>query len=95
MAYSLEELEGAAVECVVKEVRGKCCLGYRKGDKITFRKAKVEGKACSSFLSAAMPTIYAIKYGVKFPWDRKAGSTLFGCPSTESQVVFEIRAKRR
>ncbi len=66
-----ENIEGRRIECIVKEIQGNCCLGYKLGDKIIFDNAKIVGKVCSSFLSAAMPTIYAMKYGVKFLGTRK------------------------
>lgn len=84
-------IEGSRVECIVKKICGKCCIGYKVGDKIVFDKAKINGKTCSSFLSAAMPTIYAMKYGVKFPWDKKSGETLLTCPSHTTKVLFLIK----
>lgn len=91
MNSKIENIEGSRVECIVKEIKGNCCIGYKSGDKIIFDNAQITGKVCSSFLSAAMPTIYAMKYGVKFPWDKKEGETLFACPSDTAKVTFLIK----
>lgn len=95
MDSSFEDIEGSRVECVVKKIQGNCCLGYKVGDRIIFDNARIIGEICSSFLSAAMPTIYAMKYGVKFPWDKKEGETLFACPSDTAKVTFVIKRVSR
>lgn len=91
MKTAPENIEGSRIECIVKKIQGTCCLKYKLGDKIIFDNAKITGKSCSSFLSAAMPTIYAMKYGVKFPWDKKEGETSFACPSDTAKVIFLIK----
>jgi len=61
------------------------------GDKIFFDGRSITGDICYSALMTLLPKIYAMRYGVEFPWS-KDGDTIFNaCPDPENPVVFEIR----
>jgi len=94
------------IEVTVKSQKGKCALGHKVGDKIVFDGRSVRGDICYSALVVLLPKIYAMRYGVEFPWSEDGygvefpwsedGDTIFNaCPDPENPVVFEIRRIRK
>ena len=86
---------GYSVIVTVKEIRGKCALGHKVGDKIIFDGLRVKGKMCFSALATLMPTVYAFAWGAEFPWDRNKDVTTVPCPDETNQVLFELKRDRR
>jgi uncharacterized repeat protein (TIGR04076 family) len=42
-----------------------------------------------------LPKVYAMRYGVKFPWTENKDVIYNACPDPENPVVFEIRRIRK
>jgi len=83
------------VEVTVKSQRGKCAFGHKVGDKIIFDGRSVKGDICYSALMTLLPKIYAMCYGVEFPWSEEDGDVLFNaCPDPDNPVVFRIQRVR-
>ena len=81
----------SVVEVTVKSQKGKCNFGHKVGDKIVFNGRTVDGPICISALSALMPDVYAMRFGVAFPWQKEKDVSYCPCPDYENPVVFEIR----
>jgi uncharacterized repeat protein (TIGR04076 family) len=82
------------VEVTVKSQKGKCAFGHRVGDKIVFDGKSVKGDICYSALMVLLPKVYALRYGVEFPWVEDKAVLCTACPDAENPVVFEIRRIR-
>nr|MDO8099132.1 TIGR04076 family protein [Candidatus Njordarchaeota archaeon] len=85
---------GFTVEATVKEIRGKCSLGYKVGDRIVFDGIHIRGKVCPSALATIVPTIYAFMWGAEFPWNEDRDVTTVPCVDEKNQVVFELKRDR-
>jgi len=85
----------SVVEVTVKSQKGKCAFGHRVGDKIVFDGKSVKGKICYSALMVLLPKVYAMRYGVEFPWTENKDVIYNACPDPENPVVFEIRRIRK
>lgn len=83
------------IEVTVKSQKGKCALGHKVGDKIVFDGRSVRGDICYSALVVLLPKIYAMRYGVEFPWSEDGDVIFNACPDPENPVVFEIRRIRK
>ncbi len=83
------------IEVTVKSQKGKCALGHKVGDKIVFDGRSVRGDICYSALMVLLPKIYAMRYGVEFPWSEDGDTIFNACPDPENPVVFEIRRIRK
>ncbi|UCF58346.1 MAG: TIGR04076 family protein [Candidatus Bathyarchaeota archaeon] len=83
------------IEVTVKSQKGKCALGHEVGDKIVFDGRSVRGDICYSALMVLLPKIYAMRYGVEFPWSEDRDTIFNACPDPENPVVFEIRRTRK
>jgi len=83
------------IEVTVKSQKGKCALGHKVGDKIVFDGRSVRGDICYSALMVLLPKIYAMRYGVEFPWSEDGDAIFNACPDPENPVVFEIRRIRK
>ncbi|MBX5328571.1 MAG: TIGR04076 family protein [Candidatus Bathyarchaeota archaeon] len=79
------------VEVTVKSQKGKCAFGHKVGDKIVFDGKSVKGNICYSALMVILPKVYAMCYGVEFPWAEDKNVICNACPDAENPVVFEIR----
>lgn len=79
------------IEATVKSQKGKCAFGHKVGNKIVFDGRSVKGDICYSALMVLLPKIYAMRYGVEFPWTEDKDITFNACPDAENPVVFEIR----
>ena len=86
---------GFTVTATVKEIKGKCEVGHRVGDKVVFDGLSVKGKVCSGALATVMPTLYAFMWGAEFPWDEDKDVTTVPCVDEKNQVVFELRRDRQ
>ncbi|MEM2680966.1 MAG: TIGR04076 family protein, partial [Candidatus Bathyarchaeia archaeon] len=60
----------AIIEVTVKSRGGKCDFGHEVGDRIIFDGRSIKGEICYSALMVLLPKIYAMRYGVEFPWAR-------------------------
>jgi len=86
---------GFTVEVTVKEIKGKCSMGHKIGDKVIFDGLHVKGKICCSALASIFPTVYAFMWGADFPWDRVRDITTAPCLDEKNQVVFELKRNRK
>ena len=86
---------GFTVTVTVVEIKGKCEVGHKVGEKIIFDGLSVKGKMCSSALAAMMPTLYAFMWGAEFPWDQDKDTTTVPCVDEKNQVVFELKRDRK
>ena len=82
------------VEVTVKSQKGKCAFGHRVGDKIVFDGKSVKGDICYSALMVLLPKVYALRYGVEFPWAEDKDVVSNACSDAENPVVFEMRRIR-
>jgi uncharacterized repeat protein (TIGR04076 family) len=85
----------SVVEVTVKSQKGKCAFGHKVGDKIVFDGISVKGDICYSALMVLLPKVYAMRYGVEFPWAKDKDVILNACPDPENPVVFEVRRVRQ
>lgn len=83
------------VEVTVKNQKGKCAFGHKVGDKIVFDGKTVKGNICYSALMVLLPKVYALRYGVVFPWAEDRDVICNACPDAENPVVFEIRRVKK
>jgi len=86
----VENLEKFQIQAKVKSIKGICPFGYKLGDKIVFNGRSIEGNICYSALNAFFSKIYAVSFGLDFPWSRE-GITDMVCPDPVNPVVFEVR----
>ena len=83
------------VEVTVKSQKEKCAFGHKVDDKIVFDGRSVRGDICYSALMVLLPKVYAMRYGVEFPWSEDGDTMFNACPDPENPVVFEIRRVRK
>ena len=83
------------IEVTVESQKGKCAFGHEVGDKIVFDGRSVGGDICYSALMVLLPKVYAMRYGVEFPWSEDGDTIFNACPDPENPVVFEIRRIRK
>jgi uncharacterized repeat protein (TIGR04076 family) len=74
----------------VKSVQGHCEFGHKVGDEVVFDGETVQGRVCISALYSFMPKIFAMHYGVNFPWLNDPNIATHACPDAYNPVVFEI-----
>jgi uncharacterized repeat protein (TIGR04076 family) len=74
----------------VKSVQGHCSFGHQVGDEIVFDGETVQGRVCISALYSFIPKVFAMHYGVNFPWLKDANLSTHACPDAYNPVVFEI-----
>ncbi len=79
------------VELRVIEQKGTCSFGHKVGDVIVFDGRKVDGEICFSALYSVIPKVYAMRYGVQFPWLEDKDVATHACPDAYNPVVFEVR----
>lgn len=85
----------SVVEVTVKSQKGNCAFGHKVGDKILFDGKSIKGDICYSALMVLLPKVYAMRYGVEFPWAKDKDVIYNACPDPENPVVFEIRRIRK
>jgi uncharacterized repeat protein (TIGR04076 family) len=56
------------IEVTVKNQNGKCAFKYKAGDKIVFDGKSIRGDIFYSALMVFLQKIFAMLYGVEFPW---------------------------
>ena len=83
------------VEVTVESQKGKCNFGHKVGDKIIFDGKSVKGNICYSALMVLLPKVYAMRYGVEFPWAEDKDAISNACPDAKNPVVFEIRRVKK
>jgi uncharacterized repeat protein (TIGR04076 family) len=83
------------IEVKVVSQKGNCAFGHKVGDKIIFNGKSVKGDICYSALMVLLPKVYAMRYGVEFPWSKDNNVIFNACPDAENPVVFEIRRIRK
>jgi len=86
---------GYSVTVTVKEIKGKCEVGHKVGDKTIFDGYEVKGKMCFSAMLHLLPIIHAFAWGAEFPWDKNEDITYYSCPDPENCVTFEIKRDRK
>lgn len=79
------------IEATVKSQKGTCTFGHRVGDKIIFNGKSIDGNICYSALMVLLPKIFAMYYGVDFPWVKNKDIISNACPDASNPVVFEIQ----
>lgn len=75
----------------VISVRGHCGFGHKVGDEVVFDGETVQGRVCMSALYSFLPKVFAMHYGVEFPWLADKNVSTHACPDAYNPVVFEIR----
>jgi uncharacterized repeat protein (TIGR04076 family) len=73
------------------------CEIYEVGDEIVFDEKDIKGKICYHALASMMYKIYAMRYGIEWPWytpDRDKDLSYSPCPDVARPVTFEIRRIR-
>lgn len=85
----------SSVEVTVKSQKGDCRFGFKPGDKIVFDGRTVKGNTCYAALMVLMPYVYAMRYGIEFPWAKDKDTITVPCPDAENPVVFEIRRLKK
>jgi uncharacterized repeat protein (TIGR04076 family) len=75
----------------VKSQKGHCAFGHKVGDRIIFDGKSIKGNICYSALMVILPKIFAMQYGMDFPWAKSKGVIFNACPDASNPVVFEIR----
>jgi uncharacterized repeat protein (TIGR04076 family) len=85
----------STVEVTVKSQKGKCAFGHKVGDKIVFDGKAVKGNICYSALMVVLPKVYALRFGVEFPWAKDKSVITNACPDAENPVVFEIHRLKK
>jgi uncharacterized repeat protein (TIGR04076 family) len=85
----------SVIEVTVKSQKGKCNFGHKVGDKVIFDGKTVKGNICYSALMVLLPKVYALRYGVEFPWSDDKNVIFNACPDADNPVVFEIRRIKR
>lgn len=88
--------EGFDIVVKVRSQKGFCAAGYEVGDEMYFFKDEIGGKLkCIDALSTLMPCIYAMHYGVAFPWQKlDPDHNTIPCPDVVNPVIFEVRRIR-
>jgi uncharacterized repeat protein (TIGR04076 family) len=81
----------STIEVTVKEQKGKCAFGHKIGDRIIFDGKSVEGDICYSALLVLLPKVYALRYGVEFPWAKDKDVLCNACPDAKNPVIFEMK----
>jgi uncharacterized repeat protein (TIGR04076 family) len=74
----------------VQSVNGHCTFGHQVGDEIVFDGETVQGRVCISALYSFLPKVFAMHYGVEFPWLSDPNVSTHACPDAANPVVFEI-----
>ncbi len=75
----------------VISVKGHCSFGHKVGDEVVFDGETVQGRVCMSALYSFLPKVFAMHYGVEFPWLADKNVSTHACPDAYNPVVFEIR----
>lgn len=70
-------------------------LGIGLATKILFDGKSVKGEICYSALMVLLPKVYAMRYGVEFPWIENKDVIYNACPDPENPVVFKIHRIRK
>ena len=81
----------STIEVTIKSVKEKCIFGHKVGDRIVFDGKSIKGDICYSALTVLLPKVFAMRYGVEFPWAEDKNVIVNACPDPENPVVFEIR----
>jgi uncharacterized repeat protein (TIGR04076 family) len=89
--------EKGAYKIVAKVIKqeGHCVAGHQVGDEVFFDGETVQGKICISALYSLLPKVYAMRYGVEFPWLEDPDVSTHACPDAWNPVVFEVRRLKR
>jgi uncharacterized repeat protein (TIGR04076 family) len=75
----------------VLSVQGRCALGHKQGDVVTFTETGVEGRICVYALYSMMPMVFAMMNHASFPWAQDPDALTHACPDAENPVAFELR----
>lgn len=83
------------IEVTVKSQKGDCASGHKVGDKIYFDGKTIRGEICYSALTVLLPKVFAMRFGIEFPWLKDKDVLENACPDAENPVVFEIKRIRK
>jgi uncharacterized repeat protein (TIGR04076 family) len=91
-----EEYKEGTYKIVAKVIsqEGTCAFGHKVGDTVVFDGETVEGRICISALYSFIPKVFAMHYGISFPWLDDKDVATHACPDAYNPVVFEIRRVR-
>jgi uncharacterized repeat protein (TIGR04076 family) len=59
------------------------------GQKFDLSGSTPEG-LCQSALHSAYPTIFALRWGADFPWEKEKGVAHIACPDADNPLVMKI-----
>ena len=91
-----EGFEDTGYKVVAKVIsqEGTCQFGHKVGDTVVFDGETVQGRVCISALYSFIPKVFAMHYGINFPWLDDKDVATHACPDAYNPVVFEIRRMR-
>jgi uncharacterized repeat protein (TIGR04076 family) len=86
--------QGFTIVAKVIRQEGNCEFGHKVGDEVIFDGETVQGRVCISALYSFLAKVFAMRYGVNFPWLDDPDVATHACPDASNPVVFEIRRVR-
>ena len=70
--------------------KGKCQGKYHHiGQKFNVD-GQTPGGMCMGSFSSCLPYLTALRFGASFPWEKREGTTIIGCPDPVNQVVWRL-----
>ena len=86
--------DGYTIVARVIRQEGHCNADHRVGDEVLFDGQTVQGEVCIHALYSFLPKVFAMRYGVEFPWLEDQDVATHACPDAWNPVVFELRRVR-
>jgi uncharacterized repeat protein (TIGR04076 family) len=84
-----EELKSPKMTLEIVSQKGFCGAGHEVGQKFDLSGSTPEG-LCQSALHSAYPTIFALRWGADFPWEKEKGVAHIACPDADNPLVMKI-----
>lgn len=89
------EEKGKKVIITVVSQKGTCSAGHKVGDQIVYEGLHLRGYLCPSAFAVLYRYIYAMRFGVEFPFgDTEKGTIRIACPDADNPVVFELKTEK-
>lgn len=89
------EEKGNKVIVTVVSQKGACSAGHKVGDQVVYEGLYLRGYLCPSAFAGLYRYMYAMRFGVKFPFgDMEKGTIRIACPDADNPVVFELRTEK-
>jgi len=82
------------LEITVVDQVGRCHHGHKIGDKWIINKGETptgDKGICLAAYGTLHPMIYAMLWGLSFPWEEDPYSITLGCPDTVNHTTWKIR----